>query len=116
MKKVLLALALMLSVTCLAGEKSSTVHNSNNVDATVELVNDSTLVYRNIDRLDVFQNSRTNNIGIVYIYKLDTSELVATYKGDFSIELAKGDYLIISTKPFTSARTETILDCSSFVY
>lgn len=116
MKKVLLALALMLSVTCLAGEKSSTVHNSNNIDATVELVNDSTLVYRNIDRLDVFQNSKTNNIGTVYIYKLDTSELVAVYKGDFSIELAKGDYLIISTKPFTSAKTETILDYPSIVY
>ena len=68
MKKVLLALALMLSVTCLAGEKSSTVHNSNNIDATVELVNDSTLVYRNIDRLDVFQTSRTNNTGIVLKY------------------------------------------------
>ena len=116
MKKVLLALALMLSVTCLAGEKSSTVHNSNNVDATVELVNDSTLVYRNIDRLDVFQTSRTNNTGIVYIYKLDTSELVAAYKGDFSINLAKGDYLIISTKPFTSARAESLLDYSSIVY
>ena len=42
--------------------------------------------------------------------------VVAAYKGDFSIELAKGDYLVISTKPFTSAKTETILDCSGFVY
>lgn len=105
MKKVLLVLTLMLSIACFAGEKSSTVHNSNNDTTTLELVNDSTLVYYNIDRLDITQKGRS---GIVYIYKLDTSELVAAKVGDFTIDLRKGNYLVISTKPFTSAKAKVI--------
>ena len=105
MKKLLLVLTLMLSITCFAGEKSSTVHNSNNDTTTLELVNDSTLVYYNIDRLDITQKGRS---GIVYIYKLDTSELVAAKVGDFTIDLRKGNYLVISTKPFTSAKAKVI--------
>lgn len=113
MKKIFLSLLLMLSVSCLAGENSSTVQNSNMVDATVEQVNDSTVVYRNIERLEIYQ-AETN---IIYVYDLKSSKLISVNRGYFSISLAKGDYMIVSTTPFTKAKTEAISEnTQAFLY
>ena len=105
MKKLLLVLALSLSISCFAGERTSTVHKSNEDTTKVELVNDTTLVYYNIDKLDIVQTEKSS---IVYVYSLDTSKLVAAEHGSFSVDLTRGNYLVISTKPFTSAKTKVI--------
>lgn len=110
MKKTLLALAMFLSMTCVAGTKSSTVHSNVDSVAKIEQVNDSTVIYRNINRIEIKQSK--NNI--VYIYKMDTSKLVAANSGSFTVDLVEGDYLVMSTKPFTSAKSDVIEDRMRF--
>jgi len=103
MKKFILSVSLILGL-------SMAIYGENyygEPTPTKEIVNDSTILFYNVDRIELKQSEQSTT----YIIDMDTNKLVAKVQGNDVIELGhKGTYKVMSRTPFTKVDVKTQVD------
>lgn len=106
MKKLILFLILIASLTLGTSCVSSKIFSNS---TQYEIVNDKTVIFRNVIKVEVQTCNDCNN-QITYIYDLNNSKLVKVARGSFSVEVPSGDYLIQSDKKITNVDYKVLVE------
>ena len=105
MKKFLMTLVVAsISILAMANLTSTSVSNNQKSNIQVEQLNDSTIIYQNVEIIEIKQHS--NNLVLIYD---ESDHIVWAQVGSFKVTLPKGDYKVVSEKPFTKVESKTIV-------
>lgn len=105
MKKFLMTLVVAsISILAMANLTSTSVSNNQKSNIQVEQLNDSTIIYQNVEIIEIKQHS--NNLVLIYD---ESDHIVWAQIGSFKVTLPKGDYKVVSEKPFTKVESKTIV-------
>ena len=108
MKKFFNLLLVMFFVVGLTScASTSRINNKLVSDSRVEIVNEQTVIFRDVVKIEIFSNNPTQ---ITYVYDLDQSTNVKVARGSFNVELKRGDYLIQSNRKITKTLYDVIIE------
>ena len=108
MKKFFNLLLVMFFVVGLTScASTSRINNKWVSDSRVEIVNEQTVIFRDVVKIEIFSNNPTQ---ITYVYDLDQSTNVKVARGSFNVELKRGDYLIQSNRKITKTLYDVIIE------
>jgi hypothetical protein len=108
MKKFFNLLFVMFFVVGLTScASTSRISNKLANDSRVEIVNEQTVIFRDVVKIEIFSNNPTQ---ITYVYDLDHSTNVKVARGSFNVELKRGDYLIQSNRKITKTLYDVIIE------
>jgi hypothetical protein len=108
MKKFFNLLLVMFFVVGLTScASTSRISNKWVSDSRVEIVNEQTVIFRDVVKIEIFSNNPTQ---ITYVYDLDHSTNVKVARGSFNVELKRGDYLIQSNRKITKTLYDVIIE------
>ena len=111
MKKFFNFLFVMFFVIGLVGLTScastSRINHKWASDSRVEIVNEQTVIFRDVVKIEIFSNNPTQ---ITYVYDLDHSTNVKVARGSFNVGLKRGDYLIQSNRKITKTLYDVIIE------
>jgi len=108
MKKFFNLLLVMFFVVGLTScASTSRINNKWISDSRVEIVNEQTVIFRDVVKIEIFSNNPTQ---ITYVYDLDHSTNVKVARGSFNVELKRGDYLIQSNRKITKTLYDVIIE------
>lgn len=101
MKKLFLTTISALITLFACAEGTSTTPQTCAVDdpQQILMINDSTLLYKNVDKIQIIANDST----VVKVYD-SWGNVIYSQKGSFTLPLPEGDYKLESNKIFTQAR------------
>lgn len=100
MKKLLLTLVSAI-VFIFAYAETSTTTNVCKIDNSMHVrqINDSTILYRNVDKIQII----TNSDATTKIFDA-RNHMIYCQPGSFVIQLEQGDYTVVSNKKFAAAQ------------
>ena len=104
MKRFILMLALLATMTT---SYFVSARNPFAKVSKVEVVNDQTVIFRNVIKIEIITNSADQ---ITYVYDLDHSKPVKAARGSFNVDLPMGDYLVLSNRKITKTDYKTIVE------
>lgn len=108
MKKFFNLLLVMFFVVGLTScASTSRISNKLASDSRVEIVNEQTVIFRDVVKIEIFSN---NPAQITYVYDLDHSTNVKVARGSFNVGLKRGDYLIQSNRKITKTLYDVIIE------
>ena len=102
---LLLAMFFVVGLTSCAS--TSRINNKWVSDSRVEIVNEQTVIFRDVVKIEIFSNNPTQ---ITYVYDLEHSKNVKIARGSFNVELKRGDYLIQSNRKITKTLYDVIIE------
>ena len=79
-------------------------------DPRIEIVNETTVIFHNVVKIEIRNNSNRANEQVTYIYDMKNSTLVKVARGSFEVELPMGKYLVQSNKKITKMDYEIIIE------
>ena len=108
MKKFFNLLLVMFFVVGLTScASTSRINNKWISDSRVEIVNEQTVIFRDVVKIEIYSNNPTQ---ITYVYDLEHSKNVKIARGSFNVELKRGDYLIQSNRKITKTLYDVIIE------
>ena len=79
-------------------------------DPRIEIVNETTVIFHNVVKIEIKNNSNRPNEQVTYIYDMKNSTLIKVARGSFEVELPMGKYLVQSNKKITKMDYEIIVE------
>lgn len=79
-------------------------------DPRIEIVNETTVIFHNVVKIEIKNNSNRPNEQVTYIYDMKNSALIKVARGSFEVELPMGKYLVQSNKKITKMDYEIIVE------
>ena len=79
-------------------------------DPRIEIVNETTVIFHNLVKIEIKNNSNRPNEQVTYIYDMKNSTLIKVARGSFEVELPMGKYLVQSNKKITKMDYEIIVE------
>lgn len=79
-------------------------------DPRIEIVNETTVIFHNVVKIEIKNNSNRANEQVTYIYDMKNSTLIKVARGSFEVELPMGKYLVQSNKKITKMGYEIIIE------
>jgi len=79
-------------------------------DPRIEIVNETTVIFHNVVKIEIKNNSNRPNEQVTYIYDMKKSALIKVAHGSFEVELPMGKYLVQSNKKITKMDYEIIIE------
>lgn len=79
-------------------------------DPRIEIVNETTVIFHNVVKIEIKNNSNRPNEQVTYIYDMKNSALIKVARGSFEVELPMGKYLAQSNKKITKMDYEIIVE------
>ena len=79
-------------------------------DPRIEIVNETTVIFHNVVKIEIRNNSKTANEQVTYVYDLRKSTLIKVARGSFEVELPEGNYLIQSNKKITKMEYDIMIE------
>ena len=79
-------------------------------DPRIEIVNETTVIFHNVVKIEIKNNSNRPNEQVTYIYDMKNSALIKVARGSFEVELPMGKYLVQSNKKITKMDYEIIIE------
>jgi hypothetical protein len=79
-------------------------------DPRIEIVNETTVIFHNVVKIEIKNNSNRPNEQVTYIYDMKNSTLIKVARGSFEVELPMGKYLVQSNKKITKMDYEIIIE------
>jgi len=79
-------------------------------DPRIEIVNETTVIFHNVVKIEIRNNSKTANEQVTYVYDLKKSNLIKVARGSFEVELPEGNYLIQSNKKITKMEYDIMIE------
>lgn len=79
-------------------------------DPRIEIVNETTVIFHNVVKIEIKNNSNRANEQVTYIYDMKNSSLIKVARGSFEVELPMGKYLVQSNKKITKMDYEIIIE------
>ena len=64
-------------------------------DCVIEIVNETTVIFHNVVKIEIKNNSNRPNEQVTYIYDMKNSTLIKVARGSFEVELPMGKYLML---------------------
>ena len=109
MKQLKNVFIVLISLFAMLGASScSTTQNIiNNKDPRIEIVNEKTIIFKDIVKIEIKTNK---NDQITYVYDLRHSKLVKVARGSFEVNVQRGNYLIQSDKKITKTVYEIVIE------
>ena len=109
MKQLKNVFIVLISLFVMFGASScSTTQNiTNNKDPRIEIVNEKTIIFKDIVKIEIKTNK---NDQITYVYDLRHSKLVKVARGSFEVNVQRGNYLIQSDKKITKTVYEIVIE------
>ena len=108
MKKIFNFVLVMFFVTMFGScATSKHMNQSWTKDPRVEIVNEQTVIFRDVVKLEITANNPTQ---ITYVYDIKHFKLVKVARSSFNVELKRGDYLIQSNRKITKTLYSVIIE------
>lgn len=79
-------------------------------DPRIEIVNETTVIFHNVVKIEIKNKSNRANEQVTYIYDMKNSTLIKVARGSFEVELPMGKYLVQSNKKITKMDYEIIIE------
>ena len=79
-------------------------------DPRIEIVNETTVIFHNVVKIEIKNNSNRPNEQVTYIYDMKNSTLIKVARGSFEVELPMGKYVVQSNKKITKMDYEIIVE------
>jgi uncharacterized protein (DUF58 family) len=79
-------------------------------DPRIEIVNETTVIFHNVVKIEIKNKSNRANEQVTYIYDMKNSALIKVARGSFEVELPMGKYLVQSNKKITKMDYEIIIE------
>ena len=105
MKKIFLTLATALIAFSASADRTLASVNKCEIENPYQIqqINDSTLLYKNVDKIQIISNEQTTT----KVYD-DRNNVIYKQSGSFTVQLPQGDYTIVSDHKFTAARYKKV--------
>ena len=102
--KLLVFLVLLIGLNACSTQK---VNSRWDQDPRVEVVNEQTVIFRDVVRIEIISNNPTQT---TYVYDLKHGRPVKTARSSFEVNVKRGDYLIQSNRKITRTQYEVIIE------
>ena len=105
MKKLFLTLAAALIAFSASADRTLASVNKCEIENPYQIqqINDSTLLYKNVDKIQIISNEQTTT----KVYD-NQNNVIYKQSGSFTVQLPQGDYTIVSDHKFTAARYKKV--------
>ncbi len=103
----IILLALIISLFTCTAKENTYKKKWFEKDPRIEVINENAVIFRDVVKIEIITKDITQ---VTHVYDLTKSKPVKVAKGSFSINVKKGDYLVLSNKKITKTIYNVIIE------